>query len=259
MDRKFEQNLILQERALTPESIAWINIIQKAASDARTTGYIKGGILRDYISNLYHGTTLSPKDLDIMLLGGVNHTVGGMISQGAEIKLRRNRRKTPVFEMLLPTNQGVIEADIGIVLGKPNSYERGFTPGTILEDDARLSDFTVNTLFLPLDKLLSVENLVDPLNGIQDIKDKVIRMVTPNTFVRNPECMLRAVRMADRLSATIEPTTADAIRSYSHLIRRAPKPVVDQNMEVILHSPNSKSNVESLANLGLLDHLGLDT
>ncbi len=190
-----------------------------------------------------------------MLLGGVNHVVGGLLNQGAEIKLRRNRRKTPVFEMLLPTNQGIIEADIGIVLGKPNSYERGFTTRTILEDDARLSDFTVNTLFLPLDKTLSVENIIDPLNGIQDIKDKVIRMVAPNTFVRNPECMLRAVRMADRLAATIEPATVDAIRTYSHLIKRAPHPVIDQNLEVLLCSPNQDSNVRTLEELCLMNYL----
>ena len=41
--RKFEQSLILQERTLTPESIAWVNKIQQAASEAGTAGYIKGG------------------------------------------------------------------------------------------------------------------------------------------------------------------------------------------------------------------------
>ena len=80
-------------------------------------------------------------------------------------------------------------------------------------------------------------------------------MVAPNTFVRNPECMLRAVRMADRLAATIEPATVDAIRTYSHLIKRAPHPVIDQNLEVLLCSPNQDSNVRTLEELCLMNYL----
>jgi tRNA nucleotidyltransferase/poly(A) polymerase len=257
MDRNFEYSPILQERALSPEAAFWVNKIQSVASRTGIVGYLKGGLLRDYVSNFYNGTTLSAKDLDIMLLNGVNLAVGELVKEGANIQLRRNRRKTPVFELSLPTSSGSIHADIGIVLGKPNTYEKGHGRETIIDDDARLSDFTINTLFLPLDKPLSINNIIDPLGGIQDIEQRKIRMVAPNTFVRNPECMLRAVRMADRLSATIEPGTYDAITRYAHLITKAPQPVVDQNLKSLLESPNRERNIEMLDVLGLREYLSL--
>lgn len=257
MDRKFEYPSILQERALSPEAALWLDQIRNITSRIGVRGFLKGGLLRDYVSNIYNGTSLTPKDLDIMLIGGVNLTVSELVKEGATIQLRRNRRKTPVFELILPTSKGTIAADIGIVLGKPNSYERGQKTETFLEDDARLSDFTVNAIFLPLDKHLEVTNLIDPLGGIKDIQGRQIRMVSSNTFIRNPECMLRAVKMADRLSAVIEPITFEAIKHYASLIRRAPQPVINQNLEAILESPNNQRNIKLLKELGLLEPLSL--
>src|SRR3990170_5104713 len=116
MDRKFEHNPLLQDQALSPEALLWIAKIEESALASGTTGYLKGGVLRDYFSNIYNGTTLNPKDLDVMLLGKVNLTASEMVKRGAEIQFRRNRRKTPVFELALPANRGPIRAEIGIIL-----------------------------------------------------------------------------------------------------------------------------------------------
>lgn len=255
MDRKFEHLSILQERVLTPEAVLWLDRIRGITSRIGVRGYLKGGLLRDYISNLYNGTILDPKDLDIMLLGNVNLAVSELVKEGAIIRLRRKRRKTPVFELALPVNKGIINADIGIVLGEPNSYVRDQKIGPLIEDDARSSDFTVNTLFLPLDKQLDVTNLIDPLGGTGDIKARLVRMVTPDTFVRHPDCMLRAVKIADKLSATIESETYQAIQRYSSLIKKARQPLIQENLESILESPNREQNIKILRELKLLNYL----
>ena len=145
--------------------------------------------------------------------------------------------------------------DLGIILALPNTYSKRQDISNLVEDDARLSDFTINSLYLPLGYKLSEDNIIDPLAGISDIKNQVIRMVEPNTFVRNPECMLRAVRMSDKLSAQIDSETADSIRKYSHLIKRAPRPVVEQNLKEILSSENKMNNISMLQSLKLLEHL----
>ena len=255
MDRKFERVAILDERVLSPEAALWIDRTRKVVLRTGATGFLKGGLLRDYVYNLYNGTNLTPEDLDIMFLGGVNFVVSELVKEGAIIQSRRNRRKTPVFELGFPTSLGTIKTDIGIVLGNPSTYERGQKIENFIEDDAKLSDFTVNSLFLPLEKTLDISNIIDPLCGIKDILNQQIRMVSPNTFVRNPECMLRAVRVAERLSAIIEPFTFQAIKHYAPLILKAPQFVIKQNLEAILTSPNKKHNIEILESLSLLQYL----
>jgi len=246
---------IFTGQELSIESRNWLDKALTAAQRAGVYGYLKGGVLRDYISNFYNGTNLSSKDLDIMFTNGVNWVTKELRDQGAEIVARRNRKKTPVFELSLPAQSGTISADIGILLAKPNTYGRNSTVESLIYDDATLGDFTINALFLPLGNALNVQNIIDPLNGIEDIRNRMVRMVAPNTFVRNCECMLRAVRMADKLSATIESVTYDAIKYYSPLIKKAPKPVVDQNMSAIMGSPNREENIDLLRDLNLLQHL----
>ena len=255
MKKIFESTPILKKQFLSPEATQWINKIQETVFLSGTVGYLKGGVLRDYISNVYNGTNLDPKDLDIMLLGRINLVIDKLVKCGAKIKLQRNRKNTPVFELDLPTKFGLIKADIGIILGRPSSYKKDQLIETLIKDDMNLSDFTVNTFFLPLYKPLRTLNIIDYLKGIEDIRNRKVRMVTPDTFFRNPECMLRAVKVADRLSSVIEPVTFKTIKKYSYLIEGAPEPVINQILCAILQSPNKRKNIELLKELGLLKYL----
>lgn len=255
MDAELGRISILQERGLSPEAMFWVKRIQEVTQYINAHGFLKGGVLRDYISNLYNGTNLTPKDLDILLTGNVNLAVSMLKTEGASLKLRRSRRKTPVYEVFLPSSDGHITVDIGIILGKPATYGRAPNVKALIGDDAIDSDFTVNALYLPLDVTFDISNVIDPLGGIKDIKDRKIRMVSPDTFVRHPDCMLRAIKIADRLSATIEPVTFEAIQHYAPQIRKARQPLIEQNLTSILKSPNREQNIQMLEMLGLLNYL----
>ncbi len=91
------------------------NLLARVSEETNIPGFIKGGYTRDVLYSQLRGSKRLPKDIDVALVHGTNLFVERLIAHGAQIELRRSRKRTPVFETMLPTNQGVIEADIGLV------------------------------------------------------------------------------------------------------------------------------------------------
>jgi len=74
-----------------------------------------------------------------------------------------------------------------------------------LKEDLSRRDFTVNALALPIDKILKrnwKEFVIDESNGIDDLKDMVLRtpLEPAQTFSDDPLRMLRAIRFASKLN-----------------------------------------------------------
>ena len=87
-------------------------------------------------------------------------------------------------------------------------FARLRAPG--IEADLKLRDFTVNALGLNLN---DPERLIDPLGGLQDINDRVLRACTPQSIDDDPIRTMRAVRLSSSLMLQIEDRTVDLIRS----------------------------------------------
>jgi tRNA nucleotidyltransferase (CCA-adding enzyme) len=93
-------------------------------------------------------------------------------------------------------------------------FEVAFDPFLNIEDDLTRRDFTINAMARPLDG----GELVDPLGGVIDLKKKMIRMASPNSFPEDPLRMLRAIQFAARLKFEIEAETLMAIANNVKLI-----------------------------------------
>ncbi|NPA93792.1 MAG: CCA tRNA nucleotidyltransferase, partial [Chloroflexi bacterium] len=76
--------------------------------------------------------------------------------------------------------------------------------GPTLEDDLRARDFTVNAMAMPLHQ---PTQLIDPTQGLRDLKDKRLRACTSHAFADDPLRVLRGVRLAVALQFRIEPQT----------------------------------------------------
>ena len=78
-------------------------------------------------------------------------------------------------------------------------------PATIL-DDLRRRDFTANAMALSLNDG-SYGLLMDPLNGVADIENRELRLVSNYGFIEDPVRMIRAARFMARLGWQMDEKT----------------------------------------------------
>lgn len=125
-------------------------------------------------------------------------------------------------------------------------------PGTIKDDQER-RDFTINALAVSLNNE-NFGKLLDPFNGRQDIKDRIIR--TPldpeKTFSDDPLRMMRAVRFASQLQFIIEENTLQGIRDHIDRISIISQERITDELNKIILSPKPSVGFKLLYETGLL-------
>ena len=138
-----------------------------------------------------------------------------------------------------------------------------YDPKIPVEQDLGRRDFTVNAMALQIQnstlrpcsgqefKILNSE-LIDPYDGLQDIKDKLIRMVSPNAFVEDPLRMMRACQFAARLGFSVEGNTFKAIRKNAKLITTVSPERMQQELNKLLLSDQPSIGLWLMQRSGLL-------
>lgn len=87
-------------------------------------------------------------------------------------------------------------------------------PGVTLEDDLARRDLTINAMAVPQNhsNAIAPDQLIDPFNGLQDLRNGVLRHVT-QAFAEDPVRILRLARFAARWPGfTVAPETLDLMR-----------------------------------------------
>lgn len=123
--------------------------------------------------------------------------------------------------------------------------------GTNLLDDLGRRDFTINALAYDGSKI------IDPYNGKQDIKNKLIKAVR-NPFDRFKEDalrMMRAIRIAAELNFSIDNETFQAITDNSKLIINISEERIRDEIIKILSSDYPADGIMLLKNAGLLIYI----
>ena len=106
--------------------------------------------------------------------------------------------------------------------------------GSITDDLAR-RDYTINAIAYDL----QTKELIDPLNGTQDIQQRMLRMVIKDNLISDPLRLLRAYRQGAQLNFTIESDTRRAIRELVPLLTTVAAERVLMELRYLLQAPSS--------------------
>ena len=186
---------LLETRLSAPQQAA-LAAVRSVARGSGQTVFLVGGAVRDFVSG-------SPvRDLDVVI-------------QGNALKLRKEFEKTGAVYSGENTGQqslylrfpGGIRLEVGSTLSVsyPKPGRPAYKPATILED-LRRRDFTANAMALSLNEG-SFGLLMDPLNGVADIENRELRLVSNYGFIEDPVRLIRGARFMARLGWQMEERT----------------------------------------------------
>ena len=214
--------------------------------------YEVGGAVRDQMLKC----DLPVKDRDYLVCGVPYSDLSRILKKFGNVDLvgrsfgvikftQLRNKKSFTFDVALPRREystGVGHKDFSV----------DFDPNLKVEDDLHRRDFTINAMAIRLD----TSELVDPLDGELDLKNRLIRMVSPKSFPEDPLRMLRAIQFAARFNFTIESETAKAIGKYAALIKSvSPERIMEELNKLMLLAEKPSVGFWLMLNLGLLQHL----
>ena len=108
-----------------------------------------------------------------------------------------------------------------------------------INEDLRRRDFTINSIAVSLKDA----KIIDPFNGLKDLKRGFIRATDRRAFVEDPLRILRAIQFAARFDFDIERRTKQLMKDFALLIKEISGERILEELEKIL----SKSGNTQLA------------
>ncbi|MEX2572885.1 MAG: HD domain-containing protein, partial [Balneolaceae bacterium] len=188
------------------------------------------------------------------------------VTVGSGVKLARiaakmlNSKNLSVFKQFGTARIKHNSLDLEFVGARKESYRRSSRKPIVedgtLEDDQLRRDLTINALSWSLNPD-SFGLLVDPFNGIQDLKKKLVRTpVDPSeTFSDDPLRMMRAVRFATTLQFNIETGTWEALCEMSGRLEIISRERILEELNKIILSPKPSVGFTMLLKSGLLQQI----
>ncbi len=225
--------------------------ISNALSENNGKGILVGGAVRDFCIN-----NKIPKDLDVEVYGLEPEVLEATLEKFG--RLNRVGKSFGVFKL----NTETAEYDFSLPRyeNKIAKGHRGFftisDPSMSFRNAASRRDFTINSIGYDLQKKV----LIDPYNGVEDIKKKTLKHIGPS-FSEDPLRVLRAMQLSARLQFKIDPNTIKLCKTlnlgelskervfeeFRKLLIRAKYPSIGleyaKEMEILKYYPELKALV----------------
>ena len=226
--------------ALPPEINAFLRIAAAEAAKRKWRLYLVGGTVRDLLLErpgfdidlsvegdaieLARAIAASPGDITVHHRFNTARVTWG----NHHIDLARSREETYARPGALPTVR----------------------PGSI-ENDLFRRDFTINAMAMSLDQD-DWGRLIDLNGGADDLRNGVIRILQPRSFIDDATRIWRAVRYEQRLDFCIEPTTLKLLGLNRDMLRTITADRLRYEMECILAESQPEKVFSRADELGIL-------
>jgi len=240
--------IYLLENRLSKAQQAALEKVREVARLKGLTSFLVGGAVRDLTSG-------SPvRDLDVVVQGNALKLKKDIEKAGA--KISGESEATQSFFAQFP---GGVRMEIGSTLSAtyPKPGKPVYKAATIL-DDLRRRDFTANSMALSLNQG-SYGLLMDPLNGVADIENRELRLVSNYGFIEDPVRMIRAVRFMARLGWQMDERTRSRYETgkEEEYISAMPAAQRGYETEEIFHEEDPLRVLKRLEAEGWMKHLNL--
>lgn len=200
-----------------------------------------GGCVRDLLMRR------QPKDWDVEVYGVEPAALRGLLDRFGPVNVVGEAftvyKLGPDLDVSLPRRER-----------KAGRGHRAFViegdPSMTFEDAARRRDFTINAILLdPL-----TEEIIDPFHGQDDINNRVLRLVSPDTFAEDSLRVLRAAQLAARYELVIDANTLEVCRAID--LTDLPAERIWGEMEkLLLLAPEPSKGLNWLFRLGAIEQL----
>jgi len=218
-------------------------IIKKAANELQISAFVVGGFVRDLLLDR------PCKDIDFVTEGSgiaLAQKVADSLGDDVHVNFFKNFGTAMIkFE----------DYEIEFVGARKESYRSDsrkpiVEDGTLQEDQSR-RDFTINALAIDLN---NPDQIIDPFNGLADLKNKILRtpLAATKTFSDDPLRMMRCIRFASQLDFEIEQESFDAITSTAERIKIISKERIIDELNKIISSKTPSKGFKILEKTGLL-------
>lgn len=218
---------------------AMVQAFARAIEKAGGKALLVGGLVRDEILGL------PSKDYDFEVFGLPMDKVQEILSNFGNVK--------EVGKQFGVLNIQELDWDVALPRREKKTGEghKGFDvvpdPTMSIEEAARRRDFTINAL--SKDPLTG--EIIDPLNGMADIKAGILRMADPHTFGDDPLRALRGAQFAARFDMDIEPETLKVI-SAQPLEELPGERILPEFSKMLLKGKKPSKGIEVLRQANLL-------
>ncbi len=229
-----------------------VSRITKTLREAGFEAYLVGGCVRDMISGIrpkdWDATTnAKPEEIQKLFPDSFYENEYGTVG----VKTESEDETLKVIEVTPYRTEG--------------AYTDKRRPDTVsfhakLEDDLKRRDFTINAIAYDDSIGHSKGHIIDPFDGLKDIKDKVLRTVGDpyDRFHEDALRILRAVRLATDLGFTINKETQEAIQKTAPNLKEIAMERIRDEFSKMIMSANPMIGVVMCDKLGLLEHIAPD-
>lgn len=179
-----------------------LNILYNIFSEENEKVYLVGGIVRDIFlgRNTY--------DIDLVT-NGEPDKIAEMILPYFKVVKHRSTEKFFTSNIFMKDGTNIDIAKFRTeVYEAPGKLPIVFPSNSLKEDSIR-RDFTINSIYIALDKEAKI---YDPLNGLDDLKNKKLRILHEKSFYDDPTRIFRAIKFAGRYGFTFEKRTEELLK-----------------------------------------------
>ena len=227
----------------SPDEVA---VVARACLAPGEAGWLVGGCLRDELLGRASG------DVDVVVDGDPERLARGLAGRlGGPVFASSDEFGT--WRVLLAAGAHIDVAPLRArPAGAASTAPAGQAPpadrAARLETDLRLRDFTVDAFARPLDG----GELVDPLNGLDDLAARRLRLCSPGALADDPLRVLRLARLARHHGFVPDHVATTAAVSAAPLLTGVSGERVRDELSAILAGPDAAVAFRDLAVWGAL-------